>query len=248
MSGHFAGAVAAFSGDGREVAVVGPAEWGAVAIYRRNNSGWQLEGGVSGNPGTAFGTPAQLSNDGQTMVVGDPGAGAAPGALHIYRLAGNGWVQAAVLHDPTSTFKANGFGGEPELSGDGRTLFVQSGQPGSSRAPQTVWIWRQTPGGRWVRSGQISGSSRIDVLGASTDGTKALIAIGGGMFFGGKITAAIYEQQNGRWTPVLKLSGPGPSGLWFGPGGAMSGIGNVAALTGGGTNTSQVDIFSTGLS
>jgi hypothetical protein len=203
---------------------------------------------VTGNAGTGFGTPVQLSGDAKTMVVGDAGAGAALGALYIYRAAGNRWVQAAVLHDPTSTFTANGFGIEPELSGDGRTLFVQSGQPGPSRAPQKVWIWRQTSGGRWVRSGRISGSPRIDVLGASTDGTKALIAIGEGSFFAGKMTAAIYEHQNGRWSPVLNLSGPGPSGQWFGPGGAMSGTGNVAALIGGGLNTSQVDIFSTGLS
>jgi hypothetical protein len=163
------GAAMALSRDGSTLAVGAPnadavdaIDGGQVHIFTLNLDGrWELQATLQATPGTAeageeFGVAVALSNDGNTLAVGDTydnGPNNNPalkgsGAVTVFERVGTTWTRKRVLRDTQLIAEAH-YGASVALSGDGRRLVV--GAPdktivGVARVG-TANVWTRSSGG-----------------------------------------------------------------------------------------------------
>jgi hypothetical protein len=122
------GAGTAISGDGSWL-VVGA----SGRLFGFTRTGGVLSLGVmlplpAGDMSAYFGSVLALSEDGETLVVGDPqGANDGLGMAHVYARSGSVWTIAATLARPT---RATWFGASVAISNDGNIVAV--GAPGGT--------------------------------------------------------------------------------------------------------------------
>lgn len=171
----------------------GPANSGAVHIYRRSGSNWALEEFIkASNPGVGdfFGKSASLSDDGNTLVVGafressaDTGPGAdessdqAPnaGAAYVFVRTGSTWRQETYLK-ASNTDAGDEFGFAARISGDGNTIaigadFEASNAVGiggdetnnSANATGAIYVFVRS-GATWEQQAYIKASNSRDGL------------------------------------------------------------------------------------
>lgn len=91
---------------------------GAAYVYEKGVSGWTQAARLNGEapvPGMLFGNTVAISGD--TILVGDPGANAAMGAVHVFVRLGGGWVRQAILMASNAEV-GDGFGERVALSGN----------------------------------------------------------------------------------------------------------------------------------
>lgn len=160
--------------DRREVAAIPEGLWGATTLQHA-----YLKSTNSDN-GDAFGADVVLSGDGLTMAVGvrdDDSATEDPtdnsetdsGAVQIYTLVGDAWVEQAYLKSGSPDGSSK-FGIRLDLSHDGNTLVVSNdsddaGGSGVGSDPDrrdlgnsgSVWIFERT-GSSWSRTAYIKAS------------------------------------------------------------------------------------------
>jgi len=137
---YFGGNPLALSGDGNLLAFGVPTEGadesnnyiglGAVYLFRRSGTGWQLAQKLVGDPipGDSFGTQVELDDAGSTLAIthhrkAPDEVELARGTTDIYRNDGAGWQYVRTLSVPRG---ANGYNDacySVSLSGDGQTLF-----------------------------------------------------------------------------------------------------------------------------
>jgi hypothetical protein len=162
------GAAMALSRDGSTLAIGAPnadavdaTDGGQVHIFVLNLDGrWELQANLQAAPGTAepgeeFGSAVALSNDGNTLAVGDAqdnGPSNNPalvgsGAVTVFERVGTTWARKRVLRDTQLIANAH-YGASIALTGDGRKLVV--GAPdkpiaGVARVG-TVNVWTRADG------------------------------------------------------------------------------------------------------
>jgi len=75
------------------------------------------------HPGSSFGCSVDISQDGDTIVVGAMTANECTGAVYVFRRSGPSWIEEAVLESPTA-HPGSYFGASVSVSGDGAIVAV----------------------------------------------------------------------------------------------------------------------------
>ncbi|HET9066638.1 MAG TPA: choice-of-anchor B family protein [Gemmatimonadales bacterium] len=142
---------------------------GVVHAYARSASGpWRHRQAVqpaNGAAGDAFGSAIAI--DGETAVVGAPGAGDGVGAAYVLHRTGGEW-RVAVKLTPQDTAVARGFGSAVAIRGD-RLLI---GAPGSLAGAGLVQPFRRVAGA-WIAEAGVRRAGAADTT-AAFGGTIAM--------------------------------------------------------------------------
>ncbi|WP_198683609.1 FG-GAP repeat protein [Peristeroidobacter agariperforans] len=165
------GGQVALSGDGSTLAVAdawyfGGSEWpwygsGAVYVYRRVSTGWQLEAKLE--PPAArgydfFGSDVALSNSGNVLVVGAqyegydaPSQDAGPGSAFVYKRRSGVWTQESLLRASRAQ-DSSSFGKTVEVSSAGDVIAVGApyedvdSEGAAQRAAGAVYVFKKQAG------------------------------------------------------------------------------------------------------
>jgi uncharacterized protein (TIGR03437 family) len=212
---------------------------GAAWIYERQNGVWTQRAKLVPSDAVAStsqaGTSVALSADGNTAIIGGPGAG--DGASWVFVRDHGSWVQQAKLVGSgvvnSSTAIAQGF--SVAVSADGNTAAV--GGPGDNSAAGAVWIFTRTVG-NWSQQGPKlvgSGASGTYFLGNRQGTAVSLSGDGNTLIAGapndGDAAGAvwIFTRSSGVWSQAgPKLAGN--TGVEQGASVAISGDGQTAII------------------
>ncbi len=183
----------------------------------------------------SFGTSVAVSANGDVVLVGDPSAGAGPGAAWVFTREGSTWTRSAVLRGPGAPAEGR-FGRSVALSADGATALV--GDPSAANQRGEAWVFTHE-GSTWNREeeamtdgedSELAHAGRSVAL--SADGQTALLGGPGDDDYTGAAWA--FKRTSGKWQQVPgkgKLVGEGASpGEHAGKAVALSGDGNTALL------------------
>jgi hypothetical protein len=179
----------------------------------------------AGSSGGTQQMPVALSADGQTAVVGAPGAGSGnQGAAYVYSETAGTWSA-----NPTATFTGTDgeqFGSSVAISADGETV-LSGGNGVANVYTSSGGIWASNP----VASFDVSGAAGFGCsVALSADGRTALVGAkeAGGTEAG---AAYLYTEVGGSWstTPSATFTGYDPSGD-FGASVALSADGQTALV------------------
>ncbi len=181
-----------------------------------------------GAAGDFFGVSVALSGDGQTALVGAPGATFGRGAAYVFTRSGTTWTQQAKLV-ASDGVSGDQFGTSVALSSDGTTALV--GAPAGQGA---AYVFVRS-GTTWTQQAKLVGSDTVggDAFGASValsgDGNTALV---GAQEVGIRRGAVyVFVRSGTTWTQQAKLvASDGVSGDQFGTSVALSGDGNTALV------------------
>ena len=249
--GEFGDSVA-LSADGNTALIGGSRdgnEWqGSAWIFTRSGETWTQQGSkLTGTDQTqyeGFGQSVALSADGNTALIGAPGAGAA----YVFTRSGSTWTQQSKL---TGTGETGGgsFGHSVALSSDGNMALI--GGPDDNSGVGAAWVFTRS-GETWSQEGsKLTGTGETG-KGRFGEGV-ALSADGDTALFGGpcdgyeeptheecKGAAWVFTRSDSTWTQQGgKLTGTGEVGGGFGGEGghfgssvALSGDGNMALVGG----------------
>ncbi|MBZ5588758.1 MAG: hypothetical protein LAO05_09345 [Acidobacteriia bacterium] len=221
----------ALSADGNTALVGGPSaiaesasDPGAAWVFTRRGSVWSQQGsrliGAGAVGASALGVSVSLSADGNTAVVGGPGADDGAGAAWVFTRSGAVWSQqGARLVGSGATGLANQ-GMSVSLSADGNTVLV--GGPGDNQVGAEAWngaVWVFTRSGAvWSQQGDklagtdaVGGAAQGISVSLAADGTTAVI---GGYDDNSDAGAAwVFTSAGGVWSQEgAKLVGTGAVG------------------------------------
>lgn len=154
-----------------------------------------------------FGAAAALSNNGQTLVIGAPGAnaggavGAGQVAFYSYDAVSKTWSVPTLITDPATT-AGDAFGVAVALSADGNTALVGAYTGGVGVVPVYVFT---LSGGVWTQAQKITGVNTVcqNCLALSADGQTAIISTDTG--------ANIYTTAS-AWSSFLTVPITAPNG------------------------------------
>jgi hypothetical protein len=234
--GHL-GVSVALSADGDTALVGAPGDDGgdgAAWVFTRSGSTWtqsspKLTAGEAGGDSAieceveepleeeavecGFGKSVALSGDGDTALVGGPGANDNVGAAWVFVRSGRGWTQQGSPLTGAAESPKGHFGRSVALSDDGDTALV--GAPGDAGYKGAAWVFTRT-GTSWSEQAKVStGESGVADFGLSValagDGATALI---GAPASGGGVGAAwvFGSGELASWTQQTKLLASGESG------------------------------------
>lgn len=237
VGGAFTGGAVSLSGDGNTAAIGGKDDTGgtgAVWIWVRSGTSWTKQAKLVGTPaagGDLQGSAVGLSADGQSVVIGAPGADAA----WVFTRSGSVWTQSAKLVALDAVGSARQ-GGAVALSDAGDTAIVSGSMDDGGKG--AAWIWAYS-GGSWSKQAKLVGSGAV---GAAEQGFTASLAadgntaIMGSVLDDGSIGAAwIWGRSGSVWTQAGgKLVGSGRVGSSSQGVVALSGDGTTALVGGWG--------------
>jgi hypothetical protein len=256
-AGDLTGYSVSLSNDGRTVVVASPGDDGGNArVYRFNNNAWTQVGGdlTSGTEGVFFGHAASISNDGNTVAIGDfgnDGNGANSGHVRIFRFTNNAWTQLGVDIDGEAAGDSVGSAGSVALSADGNTVAIGAfGNDGNGANSGHVRIFNFN-GTAWTQVGaDIDGEAAGDFLSTvaiSDDGsTVATAAFGNDANGSDSGHVRIYRFINNAWTQLGSDFDGSAANARFGYSVALSADGNTAAIGAigaGNDNSGLVQIY-----
>jgi hypothetical protein len=198
----------AISGDGQTALVGAPAfsasgpAYGAAFVYTDIGGTWSTTPTATFTVSSEqqFGSSLALSANGQTALVGAPGASSDGGAAYVYIEAGGTWSAT-----PAATFTGTldeDLGGSVALSGDGQSALV--GAPGAGSQEGAAYVYGEA-GSTWASTdvASFTGSSG-ELLGASValsaDDHTALL---GAPHAGSHAGAAYVYDQAATATPTV---------------------------------------------
>jgi hypothetical protein len=177
----------ALSSDGKTLAVGGIVDndgIGAVWVYKLSEGKWIQMGSKLVGPGmngrAFFGCAISLSSDGKTLAIGGTQDNSAAGAVWIYSLSGEDWVQMGNKLVASGSVGNAEFGTSVSLSADGKTLAIAGALDDNGIG--AVWVYNLSDqgwipmGNKLVGSGHM-GKSHQGCVSLSADGKK--LAIGG---------------------------------------------------------------------
>jgi IPT/TIG domain/FG-GAP repeat len=160
-----------------------------------------------------FGRSVALSGDGDTALVGGPGANGNLGAAWVFVRSGEGWtLQGPPLTGGAESLKGH-FGRSVALSADGDTALI--GAPGDAGYKGAAWVFTRA-GTSWSEQAKLTaGEGGVADFGLSValsgDGTRALI--GAPASSGGVGAAWVFSSSEAvSWTQQSKLQASGESG------------------------------------
>jgi hypothetical protein len=179
----FQGSAVALSGDGNTALIGGSGDDGGVGaawVFTRSSSAWTQQSKLASGENVAAqqGLSVALSSDGNTALVGAPGANSQAGAAWVFTRAESAWtLQSQLLGSGVSG--AAGQGVSVALSNDGNTALL--GGPGDDNWTGAAWaftragvIWNQE-GSKLVGSGATAGPPEgLMSVALSGDGDTAL--------------------------------------------------------------------------
>jgi FG-GAP repeat len=192
---------------------------GSVHVFTFDGSTWSEQATIRASDRSydnLFGNAVALSSDGNTLIVGDPGACAyehvCEPAAYVFTRTGTTWTQQAEFHG------GSGFGGSVALSADGNTALVGAGLSGyyglsygpEGNAPPTVFVRTDTT---WAQEATLHASgtpAMFDNLGhslaLSADGEAALV--GDPDANDGAGAAYVFTGSGSNWAEAAELSVP----------------------------------------
>ncbi|MGP8059015.1 MAG: beta strand repeat-containing protein [Acidimicrobiales bacterium] len=221
----------------------GPTQVGTMTAYISNGSSWNLGTAVV-SPANAysFGSSVALSENGSTLLGGDPGDGSTPGGeVTVYKDNDGTLSSGAQLDRPLTS---NSFGTSVAVSGNGTTAIV--GDPyGGESGEATIYTFNGTT---WSSGTPLPPPDTANSFGTSValsaDGKTALVGdpLGGDSETG---AATVFSLSNGSWTAGQSLNAPDDAQAFgtsvaLSPDGATALVGDPAA-NGGGTVTAYSD-------
>ena len=177
----------ALSADGDTALVGGPGDSGtsgAVWVFTRSEATWMRQGQpltVGNEPKGHFGRSVALSGDGDTAVIGAPGATGYTGAVWVFTRSGTSWGEPAkLLPAGESREREIYFGRSVAVSGDGETLLI--GAPGVAGRAGAAWVFtREGTATTWSEQEQLVGHGESEEgrfgysVALSGDGATALV-------------------------------------------------------------------------
>ncbi len=230
------GSSVALSGDGQAALVGAPgtsAGAGEAFLFDESAGAWPTTPAASftGSPSSdeQLGASVALSADGQSVLVGAPGANAGNGSAFVYAESDGGWPTSPVT---TLTGSQGAFGTSVALSASGEVALV--GAPLSNDSTGAAYIYAQ-PALSWSTAVTAtfpgvagSGEELGDSVALSADGQTALV---GAPFLGGDEGAAyLYTQSAGSWTTSPVATFTGSSKEYLGWSVALSADGQTALI------------------
>jgi uncharacterized protein YjbI with pentapeptide repeats len=234
-SGEFLGQSVALSGDG-QTALIGAPDYnssagtydGAAYLYAESAGTWPATptATFTAIPGSDdfLGQSVALSGDGQTALIGAPGAGTtstglADGAAFVYTESAGTWPGT-----PTATFTAapgsdQQLGSSVAMSGDGHVALVGAvgyGQPSGSFQPGAAYVYPESGGG-WPDTPAVTFTEPAGQLGISAalsaDGEVALVgAVEANGYYGAAAVYGTPVTTTATTTAVSSSANPSPAG------------------------------------
>ena len=180
VGGSAQGYSIALSGDGTTALIGGNTDNGSVGaawVFTNTGGSWTQQGsklvGTGAVPPSNQGNSVALSADGNTALVGGPGASGNAGAGWVFTRANGVWTQQTELVGTGASGPARQ-GWSAALAGDGNTALL--GGPGDLQGVGSVWVFTRS-GGIWTQpSTKRIGSGFV---GQSLQGTSVAIAADG---------------------------------------------------------------------
>jgi hypothetical protein len=253
-NGYQFGSAVSISGDGSTILVGANREsstWGntirtgSAHVYVWDGATWVLQADLKASDGAHlddFGVSTALSHDGNTAVVGAPGAeegadASGKGAAYVFVRNGASWTAQERLRSTGTNNVGEAFGQSVGLSDDGNTLIVGANKgvmhPEDGIAyhglayvfTRTAEVWTQQDiliSSDYAYSDNFGVSSSI-----SSDGNSALVGKSGGAPGG---SAYFFTRSGSAWTEQQKIvpadSTPGQFGISV----ALSGAADKAII------------------
>ena len=242
----YQGSSVSISADGNTVVSGGPADnsWqGATWVFTRSGSTWSQQGNKLADIGASStanqGSSVSLSANGNTVLVGGPGEGAA-GSVWVYTRSGNTWSQQGSTLVGTNSSGGAMQGSAVAISADGNTA-IEGGYWDNSTVG-AAWIftrsgntWSQQ-GSKLVGSGNTGAAAQGMAVAISADGNTAIL--GGNNDASGGGAAWVFARSGSTWTQRgSKLVGTGNTGFANQGTVAVSADGTTLMMGGPGDNT-----------
>ena len=263
VANDFFGQAVSISADGTILAVGAPdhnyngiSNNGQVTIFRWNGTTWGS--GVVINPVTHattqnlnFGSALQLSDDGNTIVIGGRGYATSLGVFYVYKYEQGAWTQK---HMEFGRVTGDALGYSVSISGDGLRVAGGANNPDGTSYVRTLYFNSITQ--EWLPLGEyIESESPGDEFGFSLDFSRTghRLAVGApkNTFAAGHVR--VFEYTNGNWTQL----GPDVDGEAYGDQSgtsvALSDDGSILAVganlnDGTGADAGHVRVYTYGLS
>lgn len=216
------GAKVSLSGDGTALVVGGN---GSATVYTRSNGTWSTGTNISPPNGTRdFGSSVSLSQNGNTLVVGDYSGGAGlNGSATAYARNNGTWSAGTNITRPIDVI--GNFGIDVSLSGDSNTLVV------GSEVLATVYT---RSGANWNTGTNVTRPSAASVafgtsVALSTDGNTLVVGdyTGSSDMHG---SATVYTRAGGSWSAGTNVTRPDDGAVRFGTSVALSGDGSTLVV------------------
>ena len=216
LTGDLAEEIAGSLGLGADVDA---SDGGVIVIGNGTDKVWVFDGADDEDPQelteTAtenYGWDVAISNDGATIVVGDPGASSNVGAVYVYTRDDDGaYAKAATLTDTmngpgesgTASATDGNFGESVDISGDGTTIVGIAPDDARDAGSETDGKIYSMPDGGWIDN-------------ATPDHTISVNAVTGGRGVsisddGTVIAIGVFDQSNGDGGVMLAQAS---SGAW----------------------------------
>ncbi|MFQ5655860.1 MAG: hypothetical protein ACE5GW_14175, partial [Planctomycetota bacterium] len=186
---------------------------GAVHLFRRDGDSWVREARIAGSDtaaGDSFG--ASLALQGDILVVGAPhhaAAGPYSGAVYVFRLTGDGWVEEVKLL-PDTVAELERFGLSVAIDGD--AIVVGSSRDRNSEGVDTgsVTVFRHTDA--WSVEALLFApdGAHLDYFGidVAISGDRLIAGAGGDDDFGSSSGAVyVFQHDATGWSFEAKLTG-----------------------------------------
>jgi hypothetical protein len=194
---------------------------GSVYVFVRDGETWSQQARLPGpepeSPPNAFGSAVAISDDGNTIVIGDTGADTTSteniGKAYLYTRSGSAWSRTASLI-PADINEEDGFGSPLAISGDGTTVIVgvpfDDGSSGDWAG--SAYVFANT-GGTWSQQTKLTpddgdGDDRFGSSMSITDsGDTAIIGAPRDEDPNGEDagSAYIFKQNSTGWSQQTKL-------------------------------------------
>lgn len=231
---------------------------GAVYVFRHNGAEWQQHAYIKPSNTDAFdsfGAAVDISEDGATMAVGAPmdlEADFGVGAVYLFGLEGDNWVERLIIEPPEANLFEGWFGKELALSAQGNLLAVLKphDQSDNQNPAGGVYVYRKD-GALWaldtfLESSNIEPGDRFGWGGIafSADGTVLVAGAPGESSISsgingdqsdnsadgaGAVYVFRYDGETWKQQAYIKASNPDPMDL-FGTGVALGASGDLLVV------------------
>ncbi len=217
---------------------------GAAYVFVRSGGTWSRQQELTASDGASedwFGASVALSGDGNTALVGAPGAvdWNRTGAAYVFTRSGGSWTQQQEL-TPSDSAASDYFGFSVALSGNGNTALVGAFNEniGSNLFQGSAYVFTSV-GGNWTQQQELAASDAAagDYFGysvaLSSDGSTALVgaqyhAVKSNILQG---AAYVFTNSGGSWNQQAELTASdGVAYGVFGTAVALSSNGNTALV------------------
>jgi FG-GAP repeat len=212
------GVLVSLSADGNTALIGGwndDGRKGAAWVFTRSGGVWSQQGpklvGAGVNAGDGFGTSVALSADGNTALIGAPGADFRNGAAWVFSRSGSTWTQQGGKLTPAGEVGSPWFGYTVALSGDGNTALIGGWLDDNWKG--AAWVFTRS-GSTWTQQGGKLTAADEDGEGMfgtnvtlSADGNTALIGgwnddsvASGHLDYSGKGAAWVFTRSGSTWS------------------------------------------------